>query len=106
MNQDEPIRNKVPNPEVWPRAQRRRYGLRFRRSRLRQVGLLRLALDWLHVIREIHMVSSFQLTRSASLILAYQIDRSPTPVPAWGFIYRRRWRDSNLRWGFCRPLPN
>ena len=25
MNQDEPVRNKVPNPEVWPRAQRRRF---------------------------------------------------------------------------------
>ena len=48
------------------------YGLRFRRSRLGRVGLLRLALDWLHVIREIHMVSSFQLNRSARLILAHQ----------------------------------
>ena len=25
MNQDEPTRNKVPNPEVWPRAKRRRF---------------------------------------------------------------------------------
>ena len=71
-----------------PNQVRLRYGLRFRLSRLRQVGLLRLALDWLHVIREIHMVSSFQLTRSASLILAHQrhrepIDFSVDSVPLW-----------------------
>ena len=33
-----------------PNQVRSRYGLRFRRSRLRQVGSLRLALNWLHVI--------------------------------------------------------
>jgi len=30
MNQDEPIRNKAPNPEVWPRAQRRRFSAEYK----------------------------------------------------------------------------
>ncbi len=30
MNQDEPIRDKVLNPEVWPRAQRRRFSAEYK----------------------------------------------------------------------------
>ncbi len=30
MNQDEPIRNKIPNPEVLPRAKRRRFSAEYK----------------------------------------------------------------------------
>src|SRR6266508_1615027 len=49
------------------------YGSRVRRSRLRLVRLLPRTLDWLHDKQAIHMVNSFQFTRSARLILALQI---------------------------------
>ena len=38
MNQDEPIRNKVPNPEVWPRAQRRRFSAEYKLRILEEAG--------------------------------------------------------------------
>ena len=40
MNQDEPIRNKVPNPEVFPGAKRRRFSAEYK---LRIVGM---RVDW------------------------------------------------------------
>ena len=54
-----------------PDRVRSRYGLRLCRPRLRRAGLPRPALGWLHVCREIHMVNSFQFTRSARFILAH-----------------------------------
>ena len=38
MNQDEPVRNKVPNPEVWPRAQRRRFSAEYKLRILEEAG--------------------------------------------------------------------
>src|ERR1022692_2166997 len=49
-------------------------GLQVRLSRLRQIGLPRFTLDWLHVEWVIHMVRSFHLTRSARLGLAHPMN--------------------------------
>ena len=47
----------------------------FANSRLRQAGLLRPALEWLHVKQAIHMVDTSQSTRSARLSLAHRRTR-------------------------------
>ncbi|MFW6148217.1 MAG: hypothetical protein ACOC6B_07495, partial [Thermodesulfobacteriota bacterium] len=51
---------------------RLRYGSHFRLTRLRQFGLPRPALARLHGKQAIHMVGSFQPTRSTKLRLAHQ----------------------------------
>ena len=54
-----------------------RYGSQVRLTRLRQTGLLRPTLAWLHAERVIHMVDSFHSTRLASLAGTPKTPRQP-----------------------------